>query len=149
MPDIAFPLFLISALVLGIALSTWQGRAYGREVREMIRLNAGRKLHLGSGRGKGRLRGAVVLLLIDIEEGAVVEARTMTGMSVFSRFKRAPHLEGSLSGVAGRAGDKLLRQAVEQALDMIPKDAALAQRPTTPHNDSGPRRIVRRRALSN
>ena len=115
-----FAALLIGALVASMMLSLWQHRRYTTEVNRLARQHAGEDLKLVSGRGKGRLRGAVVVLLVNPRAGKVVEARKMVGSTVFSRLGPAPELVGSLSRVASRATDKHVRLAVEEALTMLP-----------------------------
>ncbi len=115
-----FAALLIGALVASMMLSLWQHRRYTTQVNELARRHAGEDLKLVSGRGKGRLRGAVVVLLVNPRAGKVVEARKMVGSTVFSRLGPAPELVGSLARVASRATDKHVRLAVEAALQMLP-----------------------------
>lgn len=130
-----FAALLIGALVVSMLLSLWQHRRYTTEVNQLARQYAGQDLKLVSGRGKGRLKGAVVVLLVNPRAGKVVEARKMVGSTVFSRLGPAPELVGSLAGVAGRATDKYVRIAVEAALGMLPAAArpvAAASHPGRP-----------------
>lgn len=117
-----FAVLLLGALVASVVLSLWQQRRYLAVVNEMARANAGRQLRLVSGRSKGRLRGAVAVLVVDPSSGEITDARAMTGATVFSQLRPAPHLLGPVAGVAARAGDdKHLREAVESALAMVPR----------------------------
>lgn len=113
-----FALILIAALVLSVMLSLLQHRTYARAAQRMTRAFAGEQdFYLVSGRGKGRLRGAVVLLVIDSASRRVVAAEAMAGVSVLARFRGHPEIIGPLGGVTERTTDKKLRQAVQQALD--------------------------------
>jgi DNA-binding transcriptional regulator of glucitol operon len=116
-----FALLLLGAMVASTALSLWQHRAYIKVVNEMARENAGRQLRLVSGRAKGRLKGAVVVLLVDPATEQIVQARTMVGATIFSRLRPAPELAGPIATVAERVGEhKHLQRAVESALGMLP-----------------------------
>ncbi|CAL8970571.1 hypothetical protein PROP_03441 [Propionicimonas sp. T2.31MG-18] len=127
-----FAAILIGALLASIALSLWQHSRYMKVVNEMARANAGRRLRLVSGRAKGRLRGAVVVLLVDPAAGEVVEARAMVGSTIFARLRPASELAGPVSDVVARAGDdKQLRAAVESALGMLPERSGEARAPQT------------------
>ncbi|MBI5027359.1 MAG: transcriptional regulator [Actinobacteria bacterium] len=99
-----FAAILIGARLASIALSLWQHSRYRKVVNEMARANAGRRLRLVSGRAKGRLRGAVAVLLVDPAAGEVVEARAMVGSTIFARLRPAPELAGPVSDVVARAG---------------------------------------------
>ncbi len=118
--EASFVLLLVGALVLNTLLTLWQSKAYTNQINEIVRAHAGTGLRLVSGRGKGRIRGAVVVLLVNPQSREIVEARAMVGASVFSRLKPAPYLCGSLSGAQDRVEGKRLKQAVEAAVDMLP-----------------------------
>ena len=111
---------LLAALVASIVLSLWQHRAYLKVVNELARENAGRQVRLVSGRAKGRIRGAVVVLLVDPATQQVVDARAMVGATIFARLRPAPVLLGAVAGVVDRAEDKHLKKAVESALAQMP-----------------------------
>lgn len=121
-----FAALLIGALLLGIVMSGWQSRLYGAGLTALAKAHAGKQLRLVSGRSKGRLRGAVVALIVDPTGDAVVDARVMAGSTVFSRFKPAPELVGPIAEVDQRARDSRVREAVAQALSMV-KPVATAQ----------------------
>lgn len=113
-----FALILIVALLLSGALSLLQHFTYSRAAQRMTRAFAGeRDMFLVSGRGRGFLRGAVVLLVIDRRERRVVAAEAMVGGTVFARFRGRPQLIGPLEGVQDRAPRGKLRDAVQYALD--------------------------------
>lgn len=112
-----FAIILIAALLLSVLLSLTQHNTYNKATQRMTRAFAGEKnFYLVSGRGKGRIRGALVLLVIDAAEQQVVAAEAMVGATIFARFKGRPELIGPLKGVVERAGEKKLKQAVEYAL---------------------------------
>jgi glucitol operon activator protein len=115
--DTGFALILISVLLLGFALSFLQHRSYSRAAQRMTRAFAGEKdFFLVSGRGKGVLRGAVLLMVIDAKERRVIAAEAMIGITIFARFRGRPELIGPLDGVAARAKEPKLRDAVDYAL---------------------------------
>jgi len=112
-----FAIILISALILSVLLSLLQHNTYNRATQRMTRAFAGEKdYYLVSGRGKGRLRGALVLLVIDASQQRIVAAEAMVGSTIFARFRGRPGLIGPLSGAAGRADEKHLKDAVDYAL---------------------------------
>jgi len=129
-----FAALLVAALVANMSLGLWQNRAYLRDVNAMARDHAGPERRLISGRAKGRLRGVVVVLVVDTAAKQVVAAKTMTGATSFSRLKPAPHLVGSLDGVLERADSKQLADAITNAFLMLPTSGgtAAAAAPRTP-----------------
>jgi len=129
-----FALLFFVALVLMGLLSWWQNTSYQREVNRLARAFAGPNRHLVTGRGKSGVRGAIVVLVVDVAAGTVLEAEAMTGASVFARLRPRPQLVGPLATVAERAGSGALRRGVESALERLPA-AAGRKLPKTP---SGP-----------
>lgn len=115
-----FPVLLVAAFVLVGLLSYRQVTRYQADVNATARAHAGPGRYLVSGRGKGRLYGAVAVLVVDAPHGEVRHARTMSGVSVFARLKPAPELEGPLATVAERAESAALRRAIEDALTRLP-----------------------------
>lgn len=131
MPETAtFAVYLIVLLVVGIVLSAWQGRRYGDQVRALIRAHRGEDLHLVSGRAKARLRGAVALLLVDPATTSIVEARVMSGASVFARIRPAPELTGPIADAPSRATHPMVAKAVAEALTLLPTVTRRTPRPT-------------------
>nr|WP_300144697.1 transcriptional regulator GutM [Propionicimonas sp.] len=128
-----FALLLLGAMVASIVLSLWQHRGYLKVVNEMARENAGRQLRLVSGRDKGRLSGALVVLLVDPATDQIVEAKAMTGATIFSRLRPAPQLTGPIATVAERTGEnKHLQRAVDSALGMLPGAKPTTKTPQAP-----------------
>lgn len=127
--DWRFPALLIGAMVLSIVLSLWQHRRYITVLNAMAKANAGKSLKLVSGRSKGRLRGAVVVLLVDPRRHEVVDARAMVGSTIFSRLQPAPELLGPLASIGERANDKHIHRAVDAALEMLPGTTGSASTP--------------------
>lgn len=74
---------------------------------------------LVTGRAKGKLRGAVVLLVVDRRRNAVTRALTMEGASVFARFRECPELTGPLGTLTERAPSKAVAKAAADALTMV------------------------------
>lgn len=131
--DWRFPAILLVALLLGIVLSLWQNRAYAAEINTLARAFAGNKgRRLVSGAGKGRLRGAVVVLVVDTAERQVLDARAMTGATIFSRLRPAPSLVGGLDDVIERATSKKMRLAIENALKLLPAEPPAPAVPAEP-----------------
>lgn len=130
-----FAVLLISALLASLLLSLWQHSAYIKVANEVAKANAGRRVTMVSGRSKGRLRGAIALLLVDPASGDIVDARAMVGATVFSRLRPAPQLLGPISGVTDRTENKHLKKAVESALAMLP--GATRPQATSPAGTAG------------
>jgi DNA-binding transcriptional regulator of glucitol operon len=138
-----FAAILLGALVLGIALSLWQHRRYIAEVNKLARANAGKDLRLVSGRSKGRLQGAVVVLLVDPTERTIVDASAMVGSTIFSRLRPAPELRGPMATVADRATNKHVRKAAGNALEMLPAGLRPAPRPVVTPDQAARTRLPR------
>lgn len=138
-----FAALLLGALVLSIVLSLWQHRRYIADVNAMARAYAGQDLRLVSGRGKGRLQGAVVVLLLDPKTMEIAAASAMVGATIFSRLKPAPELCGPMATVADRATNKHVKKAAESALEMLPAGLRPASRPDTPQSTGTRTRLPR------
>lgn len=110
-----FALLFGAALVLGAAGTLLQHRAYSRAVHKLVEAYSGRAAKLVSGRHKGKLRGAVVLLVVDEVTRQVLAAEKMTGMSVLARFRPAPELLGHLGSADQRATNPQTTLAVQEA----------------------------------
>lgn len=119
MDDWGFPLIFLVALLLGVVLSLWQHRAYSNRVRTVAMRNDRSGLSLVSGRGKGFLRGSVVILVIDTLTDQIVDAEVMTGSTIFARFKAAPELLGSLKSVKERTENKFVLKALDDAMVQV------------------------------
>lgn len=114
-----FAILLIAAFVLSFGLSYWQHRAYSKSVREMAVEFDQPGLRLVSGRGKGFLRGAAVILVVDMRRRQIVAARRMVGSTVFARFRADNEMVGPLGTVTQRISDKHVDKAVEQAVGLL------------------------------
>jgi DNA-binding transcriptional regulator of glucitol operon len=116
--DSGFAALLLAALVLGGILSWLQHRAYSNAVRRLSeQFRDSRDAVLVSGRGKGRLRGAVVLFVVDGRTRRIIAAEAMVGASVLARFHERPELLGALSTVADRATEKRVADAAQYAIE--------------------------------
>ncbi|PXY27244.1 transcriptional regulator GutM [Prauserella muralis] len=109
---------LLSGFVVAGILSYRQHLGYQRAVNELADAENRSGVLLVSGRAKGRLRGAIVLLAIDRRRGHVIRARAMEGASVFAGFRERPELAGPVEGAEERAGSKAMAKAVHEALGM-------------------------------
>jgi len=97
-----------------------QHRYYTRTVRRLARDHDEPGSVLVSGRGRGRLRGAVVVLVLREEDEVIRAAAVMEGATVLARFRDRPDWVGL------RARDELPRcspraaKAVADARSRIP-----------------------------
>ena len=85
-------LFLAMSLTAGSALT--QHKYYTRTVRRLARENNDPGCVLVSGRGKGRVRGAIAVLVLDKQDEIIRAAAVMEGASVLARFKQRPDWVG-------------------------------------------------------
>lgn len=115
MDQLGFVALLILAIVLSFAFSYQQHRAYVGAIRDLADRHDRDGVAVVSGRGKGMLRGCVVILAVDSTTRRVLEARTMQGSTVLARFRPAPFLEGNLKGAPQRATSRWMAEALEQA----------------------------------
>ena len=116
--DPGFAIILVAALVLNVVLSIMQHRIYMGNAKRLQEQYAGRSDHfLVSGRGKGFLRGALVLLVIDGSRNQIVAARAMVGSTILVRFKDRPELLGPATSAPSRASDGYMLKAIEYAME--------------------------------
>lgn len=115
MDTLGFALLLIVAIGLSFAFSYLQHLAYSRTVRDVASANDRTGVVVVSGRGRGFLRGCVVVLAIDTRTRKILDARSMSGSTVIARFHRTPRLEGSLSTAEKRATSRWMAEAIRQA----------------------------------
>jgi glucitol operon activator protein len=111
--------FLITGFVVAGFLSYRQHTRYAQVVNTVATEENRRGVLLVSGRAKGRLRGAVVLLVVDRRQDLVTRALVMEGASVFARFRERPELLGPVGTVEDRAPSKATAKAVKEALTMV------------------------------
>lgn len=116
-----FAAYLVVAMLLGVALAALQQRHYTGELRRIAELHDSPNKMLVSGRSKGRLRGAVVILVVDVPTRKIVEARMMMGATSFARFRDASELLGPVRGVGERARNSKVAEAAEQAIAQLKK----------------------------
>jgi glucitol operon activator protein len=106
---------LVAGFVVAGLLSYRQHLGYQRVVnRVATEENASGKLVV-TGRAKGKLRGAVVLLVLDRADRRVTRALVMEGATVFAGFRERPDLLGPLADIESRANTTPLTRAVTDA----------------------------------
>jgi len=116
--DTGFAIFLIVVLLLSVGTSILQSALYSRAAQRLAAAYAGKKdFYLVSGRGKGRLRGCLAMLVIDSKTREVVDARIMVGATIFARFKARPEFLGPIDGLVEKSSNKRVREALEYAIE--------------------------------
>ncbi len=114
-----FPAALVAAMVLALILGYRQQKAYSGAVTRAAERYSGPNNALVTGRGKGWLSGAVVIMIVDQESRRVVHAEAMTGATVFARPRQAPELLGPVDSLVDRIGTGKKREAVEMAVQQF------------------------------
>ncbi|NKQ54024.1 transcriptional regulator [Amycolatopsis sp. K13G38] len=110
---------LVACFAVAGVLSYRQHMHYARVVNTIATEENRRGALLVTGRAKGKLRGAVVLLVIDRREDVVTRALVMEGASVFGRFRERPEFTGPVRTVEDRAPSRATAKAVAEALKMV------------------------------
>ena len=87
-------LLLFLAMSLTAASGLAQHRYYTRTVRRLAREHDEPGCMLVSGRGKGRVRGAIAVLVLDKQDEVIRAAAVMEGATVLARFKDRPDWVG-------------------------------------------------------
>jgi glucitol operon activator protein len=114
--DVGFGLLLLVALVMSVGFTLYQQRTYQNATKRLGLAYLGAKNHfLVSGRGKGFLRGAIVLLVVNGDTRRIVAAEAMIGSTALARFKPHPELVGDLDTAPHRATEKKLSEAIVYA----------------------------------
>lgn len=114
-----FAAILGAALVISLLLGLWQQGRYARSVNAMVRQHHGKGRLLVTGRGLGKLKGTIVMLVIDDAADEVVAASRLRGSTIFATAKDAPELTGPVASLAERADDKQTRKAIDMALNQL------------------------------
>jgi glucitol operon activator protein len=111
-------IFFVGAWILQVFLSYYQNRHYGQTIREMSAAHDSG--YLGVGVVKKRLGvGSVVILVSDLA-GTIVEAKELTGVTVFSRFTPNAELNGKkIDQLYSLPGKDHRTKAIQMAADQI------------------------------
>ena len=111
-------LIFVCAWILQVILSYYQNRHYGQTIRAMS--TAHDSGYLGVGVVKKRLGiGSVVILVSDLA-GFVVEAKELTGVTVFSRFTPNTELNGkNIEQLYSLSGQDHRTKAIQMAANQI------------------------------
>lgn len=117
----ALILVMVVAWVLQIALTILQSRHFSRTVKEMSNQSSG---YLGVGVAKQKLGVGTVIILISDLSGKIIQAKEMTGVTVFSRFKPVCEFVGNQIETyeqipKDRNRNKAIRLAVEKIKEQV------------------------------
>ena len=112
---------LLGALVLTMVTARLQHRYYLKTVNRLAAGHRRSGTALVSGVGKGRLRGAIVIVAVRRTDGVIEEALVMQGSSVFARFRQLASLRGKslvrLGDIDGRNLSSDMKRALLNAAD--------------------------------
>ncbi|WP_262700740.1 MULTISPECIES: transcriptional regulator GutM [Streptomyces] len=143
-----FGLLLFAAFTASSLLTLVQHRAYQRTINRVAAEEHRPGVTLVTGTAKGRLRGAVAVLVIDSTTRHVTRCLVMAGGSVLARFRERPELTGPLREVANAATQAAVQRAVEDATSRFrrmtgdaatrPTPAPAVIRPVTTDGTAGP-----------
>src|ERR1044072_3154488 len=97
-----------------------QHKYYTRTVRRLARENTDPGRVLVRGRGKGRIRGAIAVLVLDKQTEAIQAAAVMEGASVLARFTQRPDWVGLCARDDPPKCSPRLAKAVADARTHIP-----------------------------
>jgi glucitol operon activator protein len=120
MENLGFGLILFSALVLTAVSALGQHKYYVRTIRRLAREHSEPGRVLVSGRAKGRLRGAIAILVLRANDQTIEGAAVMEGASILARFKDRPDWVGHSARGSLPDCSALLAAAVAEARKQIP-----------------------------
>src|SRR3954469_14818717 len=87
-------LLIVAAVLLTATSGLAQHKYYTRTVRRLAREHDEPGCMLVSGRGKGRVRGAIAVLVLNRQDEVIRAAAVMEGATVLARFKERPDWVG-------------------------------------------------------
>jgi glucitol operon activator protein len=114
-----FAALLVGALLLSLGLGMWQQLRYSRAVNAMAADHRGAGRILVTGRGQGRLKGTIAVLVVDDAADEVIAAQLLHGSTVFAGARPAPALLGPVASLHERSQGKQLRAALDQAVAQL------------------------------
>jgi len=92
--NLPFFLIVLAGVTLTAASAFAQHKYYARTIRRLAAAHDEPGCVLVSGRGKGRIRGAVVVLVLRAADEQIKAAAVMEGATVFTRFRDRPEWVG-------------------------------------------------------
>lgn len=102
---------------LQFLLTHFQMKNYYSTIQKMSRRGAG---YLGVGVSKRRFGKGVVLVLVSDENDVIVDAKKMSGVTVFSRFEEYSEVIGeNVSSLLAFNSDEQTQQALCKAVEKI------------------------------
>jgi len=134
-----FAALLGGALIVSLLLGIWQQGRYARSVNELASRYRGKDRLLVTGRGLGKLKGTIVMLIVDDPRDEVIAGHVLRGTTIFATAKEAPELLGPVATLPDRVTDKQSRKAIEMALTQLKATRARIadSRITTPSRPAG------------
>ncbi len=120
MDNLPFFLIMLGAVSLTGVTAFAQHRYYARTVRRLARAHDEPGCVLVSGRGKGRIRGAVVVLVLRTHDEQIKAAEVMEGATVFARFRERPDWVGLSARDPLPGSSPRLAAAVADARTRVP-----------------------------
>ena len=144
-------LLLFLAMSLTAASGLAQHKYYTRTVRRLAREHDEPGCMLVSGRGKGRVRGAIAVLVLDKQDEVIRAAAVMEGATVLARFKERPDWVGLAARDDLPRCSPRLAKAVADARTTYPAAGAPPRCPgrACPDDTTPPRRTPDFSRLSN
>lgn len=126
-------LLLLAVFMLSMGGSYLQHRYYQRVVNRLAVDFKDKAYALASGRHKGRLRGAVAVLVVRRDNPSDVQrAVVMSGATLFARFRERPEIHGTVTSETLAGQTKAVRLAV---LDALGRGRQAARGPTARGTD--------------
>ncbi|MFC3419191.1 transcriptional regulator GutM [Salinicoccus hispanicus] len=107
----------VALWVMQFVMTHFQMKNYYSTISEMSRRGSG---YLGVGVSKKRFGKGVVTVLVSDEHDIVVDAKKMSGVTVFSRFEQYSEVIGeNLSSLLAFNTDPQTQQALSKAVEKI------------------------------
>lgn len=111
--------FLVVSWSLQVYLAYQQNKTIIREIQDIQRTHHSGHLGVGVKRAKFNFGSGVIFILVTNEEGHVVDARKLQGISVFKRFEK---MDSILNFSVAQARDSLSDKKVIAAFDEAVKN---------------------------
>jgi len=128
-------LFLVGAWVVQIIFTIVQNKHFSQTVRELT--NKHSPGYLGIGVKKQRFGTGSVVILVSNLKGKIVEAKEMTGVTVFSRFRSMPNFIGKdVEQLATMSDTHHQAQAIRMAAEKILQEKEKKEKPDQVSSDS-------------
>jgi glucitol operon activator protein len=126
--NLPFFLIVLAGVTLTAVSAFAQHKYYARTVRRLAAAHDEPGCVLVSGRGKGRIRGAIAVLVLRADDEYIKAAAVMEGATVFARFKDRPDWVGLSARDELPGASPRLAAAVADARTRMPGRRAPAPR---------------------